>query len=198
LPGRRGRSSRPRGERERGGSPPLSPVETAIRYLAPRRRFERQVRAHLRKQGFGGAEIDEAIARLGELGYVDDAETCRAWVRDRMRFAPRGRHLIGRELRRQGVSDAVVESVVAEVLDREGEVEAARAVARKADRGGKDVPSGDPAAESARRRRLWGALARRGFDPEICREALRRHLDEEFVPGDAGEFPEVAPDLDGE
>jgi regulatory protein len=198
LPGRHRRSSRPRDEGGRGGTPPLSPVETAIRYVAPRRRFERQVRAHLRKKGFEPTEIDAAIVRLGELGYVDDTETCRAWVRDKIRFAPRGRHQIGRELRRHGVPEAVVESVIEEVLDREGEIEAALAVVRKADRRGRGVSHGVRSTEGPRRRRLWGALARRGFDPEIGREALRRHFDEEYAPDGGGGLPEAAPDIDGE
>ncbi|HET9887578.1 MAG TPA: hypothetical protein VFR10_08695, partial [bacterium] len=65
---------------------PLSPVEIALRFLATRRRFEREVRAHLRKKGIAKGEIDAAIERVRELAVLNDAETARAWLKDRLRF----------------------------------------------------------------------------------------------------------------
>jgi regulatory protein len=127
----------------------------------------------LRKKGVDPPEVDDAIVRLEELGLVDDSETARAWVRDRLNFAPRGSARLRQELRAQGVDGELVERVLGELLDREAELEAALAVVRKAARRG----AGDD--EEARRRRLWATLGRRGFDPDVCREALRRHFDEE-------------------
>ncbi len=183
----RPRRNRSDGSGGGGAATPPSPVELAIRYLTPRRRFEREVRAHLRKKGIAPSDVDEAIVRLEELGLVDDEGTTRAWIRDRMNFAPRGRGLLRIELRRQGVSETVVESALAEIVDPEQELEAALVVVRKAGRRGGDSSGPD----AARRRRLWGALARRGFDPDVCREALRRHFDEEYESVDPGSSDEV-------
>ncbi len=174
---RRGRRSRAAGE---GGAPaPPAPVELAIRYLSSRRRFSGEVRAHLRKKGVDRSDIDPAIERLEELGLVDDVETSRAWIQDRLTFAPRGRRRLSMELRQKGVPPETIEEVLTELVDPEQEIEAALAVARKAARGG----SGRGGAEGARRR-LWAALARRGFAPDVCREALRRHLDGEYASDD--------------
>ena len=43
--------SRPDGEKKEGAPPAPSAVELAIRYLGSRRRFEKEVRSHLRRKG---------------------------------------------------------------------------------------------------------------------------------------------------
>jgi regulatory protein len=145
-------------------------VELGIRFLARGRRFEREVRAHLRKKGVGRAEIDAAIERLKELSLVDDPETARAWVRDRMRFAPKGRGLLRAALLKKGVPRAIADEAVADAGSPASELASAEALVRKL--AGRAVRK-DPAAE---RRRLWSALARRGFDPGTAREAIARVL----------------------
>jgi len=122
---------------------------------------------------------------------VDDAETSRAWIRDRLNFAPRGRRLLAQELRKKGVSPETIDAALADALDPEQELEAACAVARKASGRG-----GGRGGEEAARRRLWAALARRGFDPDVCREALRRLHDEAFVSEDGDDPGAGAEPLD--
>ena len=106
------RSRKTPAEKEGGSPPPASPVELAIRYLGPRRRFEREVRLHLKKKQVPAAVIEAAIARLHELDLVSDEDTARAWIRDRMNFAPRGRALLRRELLSKGVAAPVVEEAL--------------------------------------------------------------------------------------
>jgi regulatory protein len=173
-----GRAPRSKGARKTrsGGSPgaPPSAVELGIRYVARRRRFEREVREHLRKKGVPRGEIEHGIERLRELGYVGDAETCRAWIRDRLRFAPRGRTLLRSELIAKGVGADVIDETLAELLSREDEVAVALDVLQRSARR-RSEGSGD-----ALRRRLWGALGRRGFPADVCREALQRFLGDDL------------------
>ncbi len=153
-----------------GNAPPPSPVELAIRHLGPRRRFEREVRAFLRKKGVGREDADAALVRLKELGLVNDAETARAWVRDRLRFGPKGRGLLRVHLLRLGVEPNVADEALGAVLVEAPELETAVALAEKlAGRGGRAEPE-------ALRRRMWSALARRGFDSKTVREAVARVL----------------------
>lgn len=169
-----GRAPRSRGApKTRAGESPGAPpsaVELGIRYVARRRRFEGEVREHLRKKGLPRAEIERGIERLRELGYVGDGETCRAWIRDRLRFAPRGRTLLRSELIRKGVGAALVDETLAALMSAEDEIAVALDVlqrsARRRSEGEDDVM----------RRRLWAALGRRGFPADVCREALRRFL----------------------
>jgi regulatory protein len=169
LPPRR-RGSR-RGEpSEAGGAPgtPPSPVESAIRWLGPRLRFEREVVAFLRRQGFPKDRVAEAILRLKELGIVSDEETCRAFARDRLRFAPKGRSLLLAEMRAKGAAEEVAQAALDEVLPPGAEADAAAEWLRRSARRWRALPEG------VARRRMWAALARRGFPREAAREALIR------------------------
>ncbi len=143
--------------------------------MGSRLRFERDVRAFLRKSGFAPEQVSEALERLKELRLVSDAETCRAFVRDRMRFAPKGRSLLQAELERKGASAAVAAAAVEEVLAADSEIDAATEFLRRSARRWARLP------EAEARRRMYGALARRGFAREVARAALVRA---------AGERPE--------
>jgi regulatory protein len=147
-------------------------VELAIRYLGSRRRFEREVRAHLKKKGVAAPDVEEAIVRLRELSLVSDEETTRAWIRDRLNFSPRGRRRMRMELLAKGVEASVVDAALDELAEEDNESDAALEFLRRG--GGKwaTLP------ESVARRRMWASLARRGFPPPACREALIRFAEE--------------------
>jgi regulatory protein len=136
--------------------------------MGTRRRFEREVRSFLRRKGCGAAEADDALARLRELGLVADDETSRAFLRDRLRFAPKGRGLLLAELLAKGASATVAEAALAEVVHSEAEVDAAADFLRRSARKWHNLPEGSA------RRRMWAALARRGFPRETARQALLR------------------------
>jgi regulatory protein len=184
LPPRKPRRRGSSGARKEGGaSPPsrpaASPVELAIRYLGPRRRFEKEVITHLKRKGVAEPELGETLERLRELSLVADADTTRAWIRDRMNFAPRGRALLRRELLSKGVDAAVVDEALEDELDEQVESVAALDYLRR----GRAKWTGLP--EAVARRRMWSALARRGFPSSVCREALIRFGEETGIP--AGE-----------
>lgn len=150
--------------------------------MGPRLRFEREVRVFLRKSGYDPAQASEAIDRLKDLGLLSDEETCRALVRDRVRFAPKGRGLILAELRRKGAQDAVATAALDEVLGPDAEVEAAADFLRRSARKWARLPEGDA------RRRMYSALARRGFAREVARAALSKAAGE--APDDEALFHE--------
>ncbi|MBZ0269480.1 RecX family transcriptional regulator [bacterium] len=154
-------------------------MELAIRYLGPRRRFEKEVVTHLKKKGVAEAELGETLERLRELSLVSDEDTTRAWIRDRMNFAPRGRALLRRELLSKGVPAEIVEDALAEELDEGAEAQAALDYLRR----GRGKWAG--LSEAVARRRMWSALGRRGFPSSVCREALIRFAEETGIP--AGE-----------
>ncbi len=166
-----------------GAAAPPSPVELAIRYLGSRRRFEREVRAHLKKKGVASSEVEEAVVRLRELNLVGDEETARAWIRDRLNFAPRGRRRMRMELLAKGVDASVVDDALDELVEEENEADAALDCLRRGAGKWAALPEG------VARRRMWASLARRGFPPPACREAMIRFAEE--TGRDAGEdFPE--------
>lgn len=156
----------------------VSPVELAIRWVASRRRFEAEIRTYLRKKGCPGREIETAVARLRELELVDDAETSRAWIRDRLRFSPRGRALLRSELVRQGVDPDLASVALDETYPERSEPEVAGDVLRRSSEKFVRLEPG------VARRRMWSGLARRGFGRDACRDAIAGFFEEHEMQED--------------
>jgi regulatory protein len=136
-----------------------------------------EVRRRLSSAGYRPDLVDGAIARLLDLGVLDDEAFARAWVESRDRARPRGERAIRDELRLKGIDRTTTDLVLAErreavtPTDDDGEPAAtadrsaaerlirkhARALARVVD-------------PRQRRQRAYALLARNGFDPETCRE----------------------------
>ena len=146
--------------------------------MGSRRRFEGDVRAHLRKKGVRPREVDEAVARLGELALLDDEETSRAWIRDRLRFSPKGRELLRAELVRQGVDPDLAAVALDEVYPERAEAGVAADVLRRS------AAKYTRLTPAVARRRMWSGLARRGFARETCREAIADFFEEHEMQGD--------------
>ena len=128
-----------------------------------------------------GAEL---LDRFTELDLVDDAAFAEQWVSSRHRTRQLSRRALAEELRRKGVDREVISEATAAVTS-EDEFEAALALGSKKMRSMARVD--DPLA---RRRRLAGALARRGYGPEIVHRVVGQ-----LLAGDSDERAhEVGPD----
>lgn len=127
------------------------------------------MRAHSRaelEQALANRDVPDDVAaelldRFSELDLVDDVAFAEQWVSSRHRTRGLSRRALSDELRRKGIAaDVIVEATSAVAHD--DEVAAAMALARKKLRSMGSVT--DPVVI---RRRLAGALARRGYGPEI-------------------------------
>lgn len=151
--------------------------EAALRLLAHRPRSGSELRQRLAQRDVPGPVIEATVSWLSERGYLDDRAFAESFVRDRLRLRPRGRSGLVRELRGRGVDPAVAEAATDAVLSDEGvkEGELATAAARSwARRNGPLVRNAVEDAEGRQRarRRLYGHLARRGFDGPSVRLAI--------------------------
>lgn len=145
-------------------------MRAAMRLLDARPRAAAEIRLRLRRKQLPAAAIDTALARLTELGLVDDAAFSRTLVEHRQTFRPRGRLAIRDELRRKGVSREQIDAALADAeadADPEAEHERAMAVARGALRRYADAPD-----RATFQRRLGGFLQRRGFALDTIRPIL--------------------------
>lgn len=139
-------------------------VNAAIRFVSFRPRSEKELRDFLSKKltkwkVSGEVLVSKVIARMGELGYVDDEAFARWWVDQRTTFTPKGNRVIKLELKAKGVSEGVIASVLAP-RGSESLLKAARdAVARK-------MPLWSKLPVLERKKKLYGYLGRRGFDGE--------------------------------
>jgi regulatory protein len=108
----------------------------ALDLLARRSHFRRELEHKLAARGYPEDEVAETLQRLAERGWLDDRQTARRWLEDRLRRGPVGRRRLLAELGRKGVGDEVAAEALAEVLpddDREAARESARAwTARRA------------------------------------------------------------------
>jgi len=171
-----------RRERRAAIDDPAVVLEAAARFLEVRSRSVSEVRRRLGGAGYRAELVDRAIARMTELGMLDDEAFARTWVESRDRARPRGERAIREELRLKGIDRETVELVLGERRDRAF----ASSDTDGGDDDGEPVSADRTAAERLlaknaralarvadprqRRQRAYALLARHGFDPETCRE----------------------------
>ena len=109
---RRYESFAERRERRAAVDDPAVVLEAAARFLEVRSRSVAEVRRRLTTNGYRGDLVDGAIARMTELGMLDDEAFARAWVESRDRSRPRGERAIRVELGQKGVDRAVIDEVL--------------------------------------------------------------------------------------
>jgi len=136
----------------------------ASRFLSYRPRSEFELRERLQRRGFDRDSIEGTITRLKDHGYVDDTAFARFWKENREAFSPRSQWLTGLELRRKGIAEDVISTVVRDADDGESAYQAAQSKAYR-------LPSTD---YDIFRRRLGEFLKRRGFSYEVIRITVRR------------------------
>lgn len=159
-------------KRERLGAvdDPAIVLEASLRFLEPRQRSIGEVRRRLTRVGYREDLVEGAIARLIELGMLDDAAFARTWIESRDRARPRGERALRMELARKGIERQTTDDVMADREANEPEADAA-AAKRLLERNARALARvSDP---RARRNRAYALLARNGFDPEVAAAASR-------------------------
>ena len=173
-----------RREKRAASEDPAEVLDAAARFLEARPRSEAEVRRKLLLLGFRPDMVEEAVAKLLTVGYLDDDAFARAWVESRDRARPRGEHALRRELGQKGVERALVDAVlgdrregaaVAAATDGDGaanpdEAAAERLLTKKL---GPILREPDP---RRRLQRAYALLARNGFAPDVCSAVAKRTL----------------------
>ena len=143
-------------------------VDRAVRLLARRPYSRAEIRRNLDSKEIAPAVIDDALARLERLGYVDDRAFALYWIENRERFRPRGARGLRYELRQKGIS----ESIINEVLDGLDPASSARQAAEDKVRRLRGL------GPDEFRQQLGSFLVRRGFDYDVVREVVDHLLAE--------------------
>ncbi len=142
---------------------------SATRTVASRAISASDLKLNLRRKGNDPEAIDYAIARLTELGLLDDAQYAGMKARSIIRSKPAGRRFIEAKLRQKGINQSIIKETLDEELQDQDPYQDALKLARRAARSLARNP--DP---EVRKRRLIGRLARRGFDHDIVRKAVEQ------------------------
>lgn len=116
----------------------------------------------LGRRGYGAEDVDAALGRLIQLGYLDDRAYAAGHVRRRL--GGRGPLALRSELAARGVGRTLIDEAVA-ALDPEAQLESARRLAGRL-AGGKTFAGYKELLDG-----VGPKLVRRGFSPGIARAA---------------------------
>ena len=140
--------------------------EAFERGLAALRRRERgtaELAEWLAARGFAQADVGTAIARLTEVGELDDLRFATGFAEDKRELRGWGPERIREVLTGRGIARELIDAVLG--VDGHAE-QLARAEALLVRRG--------PPSNDSERAKALAYLARRGYDLELSYEAIRR------------------------
>lgn len=146
----------------------VAALDRGLDLLAFRDRSAVELRRALVRKGVEAGHAAAAVERLRDAGLLDDGRYARALARSRAMNAGASRRRVEQELARRGVAREVADEAIAEVWAEEGVDQSAAAIALARKR----APSLARLDAVSRRRRLYGFLARRGYDAGEIRAAL--------------------------
>jgi regulatory protein len=140
----------------------------ALELLGVRDRSVREMRQRLAKRGCEAADIDTVVQGLEASGLLDDHKFVRRWIETRRERRPEGEPKVRRDLLRRGIPKSVIDQILAELDEDLGTDDEALDLLRR----NRARYAGLEAMKA--QRRMFGYLARRGFDPETTRQAVER------------------------
>jgi regulatory protein len=158
----------------------LRVFDRAADLLAVRARSVLELRRRLMRTEAKSTHIDQALAQLVEIGALNDEAYAKAVARGKRESSGFSRRRLEKELFKRGVPRQVASEAIADTLADSAvdEFAAALDAARKRMRSLADVDA------TTRRRRLYGFLARRGYEPELVNRVLRAVLSDEGADAD--------------
>ena len=147
------------------GEKPLA-MNRALSILSYRARAKGELRERLTRAGYARETVVVVVARLEELGYLDDEEFARNLVREEARKKYGPRRVLG-DLRRAGIDEEVAREVLEEEFMKRSEYQTALAIVQR--RYNRRERS------DAQARRVYGFLMRRGYSASVCAEIAREY-----------------------
>jgi len=144
-------------------------MQDAMRAISRRAMASGQLDRKLADKGHAPEPRAAAIARLTELGLINDDEVARQIIRETQRQRPAGPRLLKQKLRQKGVTGQAADQAIEELKpDHDEAVDQAHRLAEKKWRTDARV---EP---MKRRQRVYALLGRRGFDRDVIDAALQR------------------------
>lgn len=148
-----------------------------LRQLELKARTRHELEEVLRRKDVPDDIATTLLDRFTEVGLINDQQFADAWVESRQQRRHLSRRALRQELFRKGVDSEVISEAV-EAVDGEDEYAAARALAEKKLR---SVAGLEPQVQ---RRRIAGALARKGFNGGLTSQVVTEVLNADPDDGD--------------
>lgn len=144
----------------------------ALHFLARRQRTEREVRDKLREKEFADEEIEKTIENLRTLGFLNDEEFARSFIRNQLALRPKGKLVLKQKLILLGVKRETIDAALTEVFQETSQEDAATEAARKFLK--KSAGSRDDPRKT--KQKLAAFLSRRGFTWDIVSSVTKNVL----------------------
>jgi regulatory protein len=149
--------------------------QKAYRLLSLRPHSEKELGKKLLEKGFPSAVVKEALEKLCELNYLDDASFAVQWARNLAVNKLWGDKKIFVNLREKGVATELILAAVEEVRREISEEEAvAFLIKKKASRKKLDI------LDLKEKKRVFQSLMGRGFPPGLILKKLGKTAEEEI------------------
>jgi regulatory protein len=129
----------------------------ALRLISRAEQTSLGLRRKLGKAGYASSCVEAVLARLGELGIVDDSRYARLWLQSRLASKAEGPRRLLAALRRRGISRREAESALRSVLSPAAERELLERFMKKNRLSGEEP-------------RIGSTLRGEGFSPSLIRE----------------------------
>ena len=131
-----------------------------------RQRSEKEIIDKLKRKGFSEDIIENTLIYLKEYNLINDLEFSKSFVNDKINLNKFGPERIKYELYRKGISQEIIEKVLAEDEEYDRALELAK----------KKLPSYKNDDKNAKYRKLGGFLQRKGYSYECISKILRELL----------------------
>ena len=141
-------------------------LEAALRFLEGRAHSRAELGRKLKRKKWSDEAIGEALAKLERLGHINDERFAQMRAASAAKHKHHGPNRVMSDLMRAGVSMEFARGAVKQVYSKEETAGLARDLAMKQVR---RLAKLDPVVA---RRRLIGALQRRGFDYDTINTAV--------------------------
>jgi regulatory protein len=138
--------------------------QRAIKFMNYRPRTESEIRQNLQKHNVPEPVQADVIQRLKQAGLLDDRRFADAWVENRADLHPRSRRALAYELKQRGVDQQLIQQSLEQVDDDQSAYQAAMRKSRKL----QELDWQDF------RKKMFGFLARRGFNYETSAPVVER------------------------
>jgi regulatory protein len=140
----------------------------AFRLLSAKPRSEAELRARLLEKQWADAEnVERVLARLKELGYLNDEQFAASYAASRLTMKPLGRNRLRRDLQRKKVSAKVADEALEQAFGNGREEDLIETAIRKRTR-----LKGHPATREETKK-LYDYLLRLGFSYDLVRRKVR-------------------------
>lgn len=144
----------------------------ALNYISYKPRTKYEVRRRLEREEYPENLIEDVIAYLESLEYLDDHSYARLFAEERFSSKGYGPYRVRQDLRKRGVKSDIIDQALGEVFDRVSVKEEALRQAKK--RWPRLSYEEDP---RKRKKKLSDFLARRGYPFEVIRGVIEEVAD---------------------